>query len=106
MLILDWIFLWVHGGGGGDCHCGDGSLPVVDGFVDRSLTAMGMLMGLSWWLMGFKFNGFWDRWLWVPMGFVQRWGLAWIVARSCMVVVMDRGEVMRGGSDGVRVWWL
>ena len=71
MLILDWIFLWVHGGGGGDCHCGDGSLPVVDGFVDRSLTAMGMLMGPSWWLMGFEFNGFWDRWLWVPMGFVQ-----------------------------------
>ena len=40
MLILDWIFLWVHGSGGGGCHCGDRSLMVVDGFVDGSLTVV------------------------------------------------------------------
>ena len=102
MLILDLIFLWVHGGGGGGCRRGDGSLMVV----------MGLLMGLSRWLgllMGFGFNGFWDWWLWVSMGFVQRWGLAWVVLRSCVVVGVDRGEVVHGGSDGsdgVHAWWF
>ena len=85
---------------------GDGS---VDGSLRRwfcSLTAMGLLMGLLRWLMsllmGFGFNGFWDRWLRVPIGFVQRW-------RSCVVVGVDRGKVMCGGSDGsngVHVWWF
>ena len=26
---------------------------------------------------------------------------AWVVTRSCVVVGMDRGEVMHGGSNGV-----
>ena len=43
---------------------------------------------------------FWDQWLWVPMGFVQQWRSAWVVTRSCVVVGVDHGEVMHGGSDG------
>ena len=48
MLILDWIFLWVHGSGGGGCRCGDRSLMVVDG----SLTVVdgfgyGLFVGLA-----------------------------------------------------------
>ena len=90
----------------GSLSYGDGS---VDGSLRRwfcSLTAMGLLMGLLRWLMsllmGFGFNGFWDRWLRVPIGFVQRW-------RSCVVVGVDRGKVMCGGfdgSNGVHVWWF
>ena len=61
--------------GGGMAWCG--SLSHGDGSIDGSLrrwfcslTAMGLLMGLARWLMGFEFNGFWDRWLWVPIGFM------------------------------------
>ena len=96
--------------GGGVAWCGslfygDGS---IDGSLRRwfySLAVMGLLMGLSQWLigllMGFRFNGFWDQWLWVPMGFVQQWRSTWVMTRSCMVVGVDRGEIMRGGSNGV-----
>ena len=84
--------------GGGMAWCrslshGDGS---IDGSLRRwfcSLTAMGLLMGLARWLMGFEFNGFWDRWLWVPMGFMQQWRSVWIV---------DRGQHGTDGSDGVQ----
>ena len=96
--------------GGGVAWCGslfygDGS---IDGSLRRwfySLAVMGLLMGLSQWLigllMGFRFNEFWDQWLWVPMGFVQQWRLTWVMTGSCMVVGVDRGEIMRGGSNGV-----
>ena len=84
--------------GGGMAWCR--SLSHRDGSIDGSLrrwfcslTAMGLLMGLARWLMGFEFNGFWDRWLWVPMGFMQRWRSVWIV---------DRGRHGTDGSDGVQ----
>ena len=44
MLILDWIFLWVHGGGGGGCRCGgrDGFLLwVIYGFMVVMVVAGG-----------------------------------------------------------------
>ena len=103
VMVVMGLLMWVY-------WCG--SLSHDDGSIDGSLwrwfcslTVMGLLMGLSQWLMGllmgFRFNGFWDRWLWVPMGFVQRWRLAWVMTRSCVVVGMNHGEVMRGGFDVV-----
>ena len=38
--------------------------------------------------MGFRFNGFWDWWLWVSIGFMQLWRPTWVVARSYVVVLM------------------
>ena len=35
------------------------------------------------------------------MGFMQRWRLAWVMARPCVVVLMVSMGFVRGGSDGV-----
>lgn len=51
MLILDWIFLWVPGGGGGGCRCGDGGgflLWVICGFTVVMVVAGGFWVLFGW----------------------------------------------------------